>query len=257
VAAKNSTGQSAKIGATTGRAKVGKSTGQATGKSTSKGTEQPSAKAGTGKMPKTTSGKSLKNTSVGKDLKVTAKPTSKHKTGPVRIDQVRIEQVPGDKSPVGKLRMQKVPVTGRLVTIGTIDRDRVRDLEEVITGATEITISAGTGKTTVLSGVLLTVIRDVAAALEYGESVTVLGENTGTDLAGAVISSQEAADLLNVSRPHVVKLARSGQLPHHMVGNRHRFNLADVLAHAEQMRTVRTEALAAIVPEGGYTAEDF
>lgn len=35
--------------------------------------------------------------------------------------------------------------------------------------------------------------------------------------------------MLNVSRPFVVKLAKDGYLPHHMVGNRHRFYLADVL----------------------------
>ena len=78
-----------------------------------------------------------------------------------------------------------------------------------------------------------------------------------SDLDVAVISSQEAADLLNVSRPFVVKLADTGQLAHHMVGNRHRFSLVDVLAHAEHMRTERTEALAALAPAGGYTAEDF
>ena len=35
-----------------------------------------------------------------------------------------------------------------------------------------------------------------------------------------MISSQEAADLLNVSRPFVVKLAKTGQLAHHLVGIR-------------------------------------
>lgn len=84
-----------------------------------------------------------------------------------------------------------------------------------------------------------------------------LGEDTEADLEGAVMSSQEAADLLNVSRPFVVKLAKTGRLSHRMVGNRHRFDLADVLAYAEKMRTERSEALAATAPAGGYTAEDF
>nr|WP_246401819.1 helix-turn-helix domain-containing protein [Jiangella mangrovi] len=71
------------------------------------------------------------------------------------------------------------------------------------------------------------------------------------------LTSQQAADLLNVSRPHVVKLARTGELPHRMVGNRHRFDLEDVLEYERRQREVRDRALAAIVPEDGYTAEDF
>lgn len=152
---------------------------------------------------------------------------------------------------------EKVPVMGRLIKLDTIDRDGARVLEQVITGASEVTISTGAGKTATLSGSLLSVLRNVAAALERGESVTVLGEDPEADLGDAVISSQEAADLLNVSRPFVVKLAKTGQLAHHMVGNRHRFNMADVLAYAEQMRTERSEALTALAPAGGYTTEDF
>lgn len=226
-----STSRSAKTGTVTGGAKVGGNV-----------TKTPEAKVRGAKMPRTkaTGGKVAKAGSKG--AKSGAGTIGKVKVGPVSLERV----------PVGK-----VPVTGRLVKLGTLDRDGARVLQQVITGATEVTISAGAGKTATLTGALLSVLRNVAAALERGDSVTVLGEDTEADLEGAVISSQEAADLLNVSRPFVVKLAKTGQLAHHMVGNRHRFNLADVLAYAEQMRTERSEALAALAPVGGYTAEDF
>ena len=160
-------------------------------------------------------------------------------------------------SAVGAVRVGNMPVTGRLVKLNAVDRDGARVLEQVITGASEVTITSGSGRTATLTGALLSVLRNVAGALERGESVTVLGEEPGADLEGAVVSSQEAADLLNVSRPFVVKLAKTGQLAHHMVGNRHRFDLADVLAYAGQMSRERSDALAAITPAGGYTAEDF
>jgi excisionase family DNA binding protein len=67
------------------------------------------------------------------------------------------------------------------------------------------------------------------------------------------VTSQEAADLLNVSRPYVVKLARDGVLAHHRVGNRHRFTLADVLDYRDQMRTVPEEALAEVASTDGDT----
>jgi excisionase family DNA binding protein len=225
-----STSRSAKPGTVTGGAKVGGNV-----------TKTPEAKVRGAKMPRTkaTGGKVAKAGSKGA------------KSGAGTIGKAN--------APVGleRVRVEKVPVTGRLVKLETIDRDGARVLEQVITGASEVTISAGSDKTATLTGALLSVLRNVAAALERGESVTVLGEDAGAYLEGAVISSQEAADLLNVSRPFVVKLAKTGQLAHHMVGNRHRFNLADVLAYAEQMRTERSEALAALAPAGGYTVEDF
>ena len=229
-----STSRSAKTGTVTGGAKVGKAGGKVS--------KTPQAKVSGAKMPRTkvTGHKVAKAGS--KNVKSSAGTAGRVKVGPVGLERVRVD---------------KVPVTGRLVKLGTIDRDGARVLEEVITGASEVTISTGAGKTATLTGALLSVLRNVAAALEHGESVTVLSEDTGADLEGAVISSQEAADLLNVSRPFVVKLAKTGQLAHHLVGNRHRFNLADVLAYAEQMRSERSEALAALAPAGGYAAEDF
>ncbi|MBW8172604.1 helix-turn-helix domain-containing protein [Ornithinimicrobium sp. Arc0846-15] len=73
----------------------------------------------------------------------------------------------------------------------------------------------------------------------------------------ATLSSQQAADMLNVSRPFVVKLARSGQLRHTKTGNRHRFALADVLEDDARARQERDDALREKVPPDGYDENDF
>lgn len=71
------------------------------------------------------------------------------------------------------------------------------------------------------------------------------------------ISSQKVADILNVSRPHVVKLAQQGVLPYRKVGNRHRFKYSDVVAYDRRESARRREVLASIAPSEGYGDGDF
>lgn len=59
----------------------------------------------------------------------------------------------------------------------------------------------------------------------------------------AEVTSQQAADILDVSRPHVVSLIEKGLLPARKVGTQRRLRLEDVLAYKAATRTERIEAL--------------
>ena len=69
-----------------------------------------------------------------------------------------------------------------------------------------------------------------------GKAVTVLGDD-------AEITTQEAADLLNVSRPYLVGLIEKGELPARKVGPRRRLMLADVLTYRTETKAKRRDAL--------------
>lgn len=61
------------------------------------------------------------------------------------------------------------------------------------------------------------------------------------------VTTQQAVDLLNVSRPYLVGMIENGTLPVRMVGNQRRLPLKDVLAYREENRAKRLETLKELV----------
>lgn len=57
------------------------------------------------------------------------------------------------------------------------------------------------------------------------------------------LTTQEAADLLGVSRPFFVKLLEGGHLPYHMTGTHRRVYLGDLLAYKQHRDTKRVDAI--------------
>jgi excisionase family DNA binding protein len=61
------------------------------------------------------------------------------------------------------------------------------------------------------------------------------------------VTTQQAAEVLNVSRPTVVRLIDEGALPARKVGSHRRITLADLLAYRDQMVSQRRQALEDMV----------
>jgi excisionase family DNA binding protein len=86
--------------------------------------------------------------------------------------------------------------------------------------------------------VLVHVLQEMAA----GHSVIVMPNDTE-------ISTQEAAELLNVSRPFLVQQLEKGVLPFRMVGSHRRFRLQEVLHYRQHVFAERETALNALVQQ--------
>lgn len=63
----------------------------------------------------------------------------------------------------------------------------------------------------------------------------------------AELTTQEAADFLNVSRPYLVKLLKAGKIPFHMVGTHRRIRFSDLMAHAKTSEAEQKEAMDELV----------
>jgi excisionase family DNA binding protein len=63
------------------------------------------------------------------------------------------------------------------------------------------------------------------------------------------LTTQEAADLLGVSRPHLIRLLEQGELPYHLVGKHRRIRAEDVIAYRRAQEQERRLALDALTEQ--------
>lgn len=99
------------------------------------------------------------------------------------------------------------------------------------------------GKRLEVPGPVYEALVQVATAMAHGQGVTVIPRS-------ALLTTQEAADLLGISRPTLVRLLEARQMPYEQRGRHRRIMLADLLKYQEDMRRERRESLDRMASEG-------
>ena len=104
---------------------------------------------------------------------------------------------------------------------------KLRVLDEKTRQPSEITLSPA------LSNLLMELLRHVGR----GDAVTLVP-------VGQMLTTQQAADILNVSRPFLVSLLAKGEIEHSLVGRHRRIKADNLFAYKRARDTGRSNALA-------------
>lgn len=117
---------------------------------------------------------------------------------------------------------------------------RVLDEAGLAAAGSRPALVAANGERYELPEAMFAVLRQVAEALSRGMGVSVAP-------LSAMLTTQEAADYLGISRPTLVRILERGEIPMQKPG-RHRFvRLHDLVDYQDRMKVERREALEQMV----------
>jgi excisionase family DNA binding protein len=82
----------------------------------------------------------------------------------------------------------------------------------------------------------LSLLMTILSNMSEGKSITIIPTDSE-------VSTQQAADMLNVSRPHLIKLLENNTIPFKKVGSHRRILLRDLVTYEKSLQRTREEKL--------------
>src|SRR5262245_56742657 len=103
---------------------------------------------------------------------------------------------------------------------------QIRELNRLLQLGTPALVGAD-GERLALPDVVYRLLKEIVRNMQLGRAIVLVPENQQ-------LTTQRAADLLGVSRPHFIKLLDAGVLPYHKAGSHRRIFLKDLLAYQKR-----------------------
>ena len=99
-----------------------------------------------------------------------------------------------------------------------------------------------------LSAEAVDILRHVVEVMRQGTAVRVVPQHT-------MLSTQQAADLLGVSRPTLIRILDDGEIPFFLKRRHRQLCLTDVLEYQKRQRRIADESLSDIIADAEMFGE--
>lgn len=136
-------------------------------------------------------------------------------------------------------------------TLTPTDRELLQKVQEVINGNEPPILLGPEGGHIQMPSALFHVLTQATRSLLSGQSVQIISQ-------GEEFTTQGAADFLGCSRPHLVKLLDTGEIPFHYVGTHRRVtfqNLQDYRKKRDQERKGALSRLTQLADDDDYSED--
>jgi excisionase family DNA binding protein len=129
--------------------------------------------------------------------------------------------------------MNAEPIDSELIAAPDADREALSRIGALLSefgtdlsASNRATLVSPSGEEIELPNSLAEVLRVAAQYLANDDAISIAP-------ISKVLTTQQAADLLNVSRPYLIELLERGDLPFYKVGTHRRIRLSDLLAYRQ------------------------
>mgnify|MGYP000152558979 CR=1 FL=1 len=140
-----------------------------------------------------------------------------------------------------RLGMLKQKESSESVLIPEQETEAIAQLEPILSlESSQLRLVASNGEEIVIPESVYSLLGQVVRAMASGQVISIVPHNRA-------LTTQQAADILNVSRPFLVKLLENGEIPYIKVGSHRRILFQDLMVYKEQRKVKRRKLLDQLI----------
>ena len=140
-----------------------------------------------------------------------------------------------------RLGMLKQKESSESVLIPEQETEAIAQLEPILSlESSQLRLVASNGEEIVIPESVYSLLGQVVRAMASGQVISIVPHNRE-------LTTQQAADILNVSRPFLVKLLENGEIPYIKVGSHRRILFQDLMVYKEQRKVKRRKLLDQLI----------
>ncbi|MBE9165646.1 helix-turn-helix domain-containing protein [Tychonema sp. LEGE 06208] len=127
------------------------------------------------------------------------------------------------------------------VLIPDQEKEAIAQLEQILSlESSQLRLVASNGEEIAIPESVYSLLGQVVQAMTSGQAISIVRHNRE-------LTTQEAANILNVSRPFLVKLLEKGEIPYIKVGSHRRILFQDLIIYKEQRKVKRRQLLDQLI----------